>query len=107
MVDSLKHLGLELQALSEGSVSRFSGLGPVLARRSPRGQRLRSSTFTEALRQTDRALITVMSGAWLGCLAIFWFWWLAPVHRVGLAGLVVNSVVLAYVAGFPVFFVIS
>lgn len=105
--DSLKHLGLELRALSGGSVARFSGLGPVLARRHAPKRQLRHSTFTEALRPTDRALITVMSGLWLGCLVIFWAWWLSPVHRVGLAGLVINSVVLAYVSGFPVFFVIS
>jgi cellulose synthase (UDP-forming) len=105
--DSLKHLGLEIRALSDGSVARFNGLGPVLARRRQPRQRLRHSTFTNALSQTDRALITVMSGTWLGCLIVFWLWWLAPVHRVGVTGLVVNSVVLAYVSGFPVFFVVS
>lgn len=105
--DSLKHLGLELRALSGGSVARFSGLGPVLARRRDPIRRVRHSTFTEALRSADRAFITVMSGLWLGCLVIFWAWWLSPVHWEGLAGLVVNSVVLAYVSGFPVFFVIS
>jgi cellulose synthase (UDP-forming) len=105
--DSLKHLGLDLEFLSGGSVSRFSGLGPVLVKRPAASRRLRSSTFTSALTRSDRALITVMSGMWLGCLIIFWSWWLQPVHRVGLAGLVVNSLVLAYLSGFPAFFVIG
>ncbi len=105
--DSLRHLGLELGSLSGGSVRRFSGLGPVLApRREPR-RRLRHSTFISALSRSDRALVTVMSGAWLGCLVIFWSWWLEPAHRAGVAGLVVNSVVLGYLSGFPVFFVIG
>ena len=48
-----------------------------------------------------------MSGAWLGCLVVFWSWWLEPGHRAGVFGLVVNSVVLAYVSGFPAFFIVS
>lgn len=105
--DSLEHLGLELGALSDGSVKRFNRRGPVLAQRGEPIRRLRHSTFINALSQVDRALITVMSGMWMGCLVIFWLWWLAPVHRVGLVGLVINSLVLAYVSGFPIFFVIS
>ncbi|HET9894127.1 MAG TPA: glycosyltransferase family 2 protein [Streptosporangiaceae bacterium] len=105
--DSLKSLGLELEALSGGSVERFSGLGPVLVRRRESRRQLRRSTFVNALSRSDRALITVMSGAWLGCLVIFWSWWLEPVHRAGIAGLVVNSLVLGYLSGFPVFFVIG
>jgi len=105
--DGAKYLGLELGWLSDGTVSRFSGAGPVLARRATPRTRLRASTFTDALGRRDQALVVVMSGAWLACLVIFWSWWLEPAHRVGLAGLVVNSAVLAYVSGFPASFIIG
>ncbi len=105
--DSAKYLGLELGWLSDGSVARFSGLGPALVRRTGPRRRIRGSTFTDALSRRDQAAITVMSGAWLACVIVFWMWWLEPAHRVGVFGLVVNSAVLAYVSGFPVFFVVA
>ncbi|MDR2986165.1 MAG: glycosyltransferase [Nocardiopsaceae bacterium] len=100
-----KFLSLELAYLSDGSVARFSGIGPVLARRVGPRPRLRPATFTEALSGWDQTAIVLMSGAWLASVYIFWSWWLEPAHRVGLFGLVANSVVLAYVSGFPVFFI--
>ena len=60
-----------------------------------------------AVSRTDQAAIVVMSGVWLACLVIFWSWWLEPAHRAGMFGLVANSAVLAYVSGFPVFFILS
>ncbi len=105
--DSSKYLGLEIGWLSDGTVARFSKAGPILARRPGPRTRLRASTFTDALSRRDQALVVVLSGTWLACLVIFWSWWLEPAHRLGLAGLVVNSVVLAYVSVFPASFIIG
>ncbi len=105
--DSAKYLGLEIGWLSDGAVARFSGAGPVLARRPRPRTRLRASTFADALRRRDQALVVVLSGAWLASLMIFWSWWLEPAHRIGLVGLVANSAVLAYVSGFPASFIIG
>lgn len=105
--DEAKYLNLELGALSDGSVARYSGRGPSLARRTAPRRKLRASTHVDALSRRDQAAIVVISGTWLACVAVFWMWWLEPVHRVGMVGLVVNSAVLGYVLGFPVFFVIS
>ncbi|HVB45935.1 MAG TPA: glycosyltransferase [Streptosporangiaceae bacterium] len=105
--DGAKYLGLELQWLSDGSVEHVRDSGPVLAARTASRRKLRRSTFTDVLSRGDQAALTVMSGAWLGCLVIFWQWWLEPAHRAGMAGLVVNSAVLAYVSGFPVFYVLG
>jgi cellulose synthase/poly-beta-1,6-N-acetylglucosamine synthase-like glycosyltransferase len=102
---SARFLGLELGSLSDGSVAAFSGIGPVLAPRPKSRQRLLRSTFTDALSGRDQAAVVLMSGAWLACVYIFWSWWLEPVHRVGLFGLIANSTVLAYMSGFPVFFI--
>lgn len=105
--DGAKYLGLELGWLTDGSVAGFTAGGPSLAPRKERQPRLRASTFTDALSRTDQAIIVVMSGAWLACLYVFWTWWLEPAHRASPFGLVVNSAVLAYVSGFPVFFIVA
>ena len=105
--DSAQYLDLELGSLADGSLKRFSGRGPVLAVRTTERPRLRHSTFTDALNRRDQAAIVFLSGAWLACLYIFWSWWLQPAHRIGVFGLVVNSAVLAYVSGFPAFFIMA
>ena len=105
--DSAKYLDTELGYLSGGSVARFTGAGPVLARQPKQRVRVRASTFRDALTRSDQALVVLLSGGWLGCLAIFWWWWLQPAHRVSIIGLVVNSAVLAYVSGFPASFIIA
>jgi cellulose synthase/poly-beta-1,6-N-acetylglucosamine synthase-like glycosyltransferase len=105
--DTGKFLALELGWLSDKSVALFSGGGPVLGARAVPRPRLRHSTFIDALSRRDQAAVVLMSGAWLACLYIFWSWWLAPAHRIGMFGLVANSVVLVYVSGFPVFFIMG
>ena len=105
--ESAKFLGLELGWLSDWSLAGFSGIGPVVGRPAAPRPRLRGSTFKDGLSGRDQAAVVLMSGAWLACVYIFWSWWLEPVHQVGLFGLVANSVVLAYVSGFPVFFMIG
>ena len=97
-------LAHELRWLSEGRVEQLSPGGPAIGP-AQQLRRLRRSTFTWALGRTDRSLVALMSLAWLGCLTIFWLWWLQPGHRAGLFGIVLNSVVLAYLSSFPIVFV--
>ncbi len=105
--DEARYLGLELTSLSDGSVARYSGRGPTLARRTTPRRILRASTHVDALSRRDQAAIVIISGIWLACVAVFWMWWVEPAHREGMLGLVVNSAVLAYLIGFPGFFVVS
>jgi hypothetical protein len=105
--DDTRYLGREIESLSDGSVARVRARGPVLAAVPRERQRLRRSTFTDALSSFDQMLITVMSGFWLASVAVFWRWWLQPTHRAGMFGLIVNSAVLAYISGFPAFFIVT
>lgn len=92
-----------LFALSGGNVVGTPPSGPVL--RAGRRQRLtRRDTFTALLSIGDRVVVAVLTVGWLVCLGLFWRWWLEPVHRVGWFGLVLNSVLLAYLSAQPAFF---
>ena len=99
-------LSRDMKLISAGSVRKMTPGGPVLARGRARRQ-LRSSTFRAVLSPGDRILIAVMSICWLACLVDFWVWWLEPVHRTSLIGLVLNSIVLAYLSCNPAFFVLA
>ncbi len=93
-----------LECPSESKVTRISASGPAIgAHRELR--KPERATFGWALTRRDRVIIGILSLAWLACLAEFWLWWLEPAHRAGVAGVAANSIVLAYVSGFPVFFI--
>jgi cellulose synthase/poly-beta-1,6-N-acetylglucosamine synthase-like glycosyltransferase len=102
----LGQLTAYVRQLSGGNVRKISASGPVIAPGQHR-RRLRYSTFRYVLPPADRALIAGLTTAWLICVANFWVWWLQPSHRLGLLGLVLNSLVLLYVSGYPVFFVVG
>ena len=102
----LAAVAMDVHRLSAGKVWEVTQSGPVLAP-LPVRRRLRKTTFTPILGTFDRLVIAGLTIAWAICLAAFWVWWLEPVHRVGVAGLVVNSAVLLYVTCYPVFFVLS
>ncbi len=97
----------DLRRLSDGMILEISSHGPVLREMDGPRRQLRRSTFVPALKRLDRVLIAGMSLAWVACIADFWAWWLEPAHRVGVAGLIINSVVLLYVSGFPLAFVFA
>ena len=102
----LADLARSLHQLSRGSVRKISASGLVLARR-PRQRVLSPGTFTAALGPRSRLLVAALSLGWAACLAAFWRWWLAPVHRTSMAGLAVNSAILFYLTFYPVFFVLA
>lgn len=94
-----------LLELPTGSrVARFSAEGPTISA-DRQLRRLRAGTCCWALQRRDRVLVAMLSFCWLGCLALFWDWWLAPGHWNGFFGLIANSAVVAYLSCFPVFFV--
>ena len=96
----------EMELISGGSVKEITSGGPILAPH-PTRRRLRGSTFRAILSPGDRILIAFMSICWAVCLADFWVWWLAPVHRTSVIGVVINSIVLMYVSCYPAFFVLA
>ena len=49
-----------------------------------------------AVTRQDRLALAVLAALWLASAAFFWLWWLEPAHRSTVAGLVVNSAVLAF-----------
>jgi cellulose synthase/poly-beta-1,6-N-acetylglucosamine synthase-like glycosyltransferase len=55
-----------------------------------------SDGLVTALRLRDRLALVALAALWLASAVFFWQWWLAPVHRATVAGLVANSAVLAF-----------
>ena len=92
--------------LSQGTIEKVTRLGPTIARDTPR-RRLRKSTFTPQLNLTDRIIVAALSLCWALCLLDFWVWWLEPVHQNSTLGSVLNAIVLLYLTGFPIFFVVA
>ena len=91
---------------SGGAIAEITQLGPTISPDVPR-RRLRQSTFTPQLKVGDRIIVAVLSLCWVLCLADFWAWWLEPSHRTSILGSVLNAIVLLYLTGFPVFFVVA
>ena len=98
-------LGLALAELSGGRVTRVTDSGPVLASGSRR-RHLRTGTLALALITRDRAVLACLTAGWLICVIWFWSWWLEPVHRISLAGTLINSLVLGAISCFPLLFVV-
>jgi cellulose synthase (UDP-forming) len=98
-------IAASLRELTGGKVRKLTSEGPVLAAGLAPRCGLRASTLTWALSGSDRLLIGFLTAGWLASVAWFWAWWLQPSHRIGVLGLVINSIVLGYVSFFPVFFV--
>jgi cellulose synthase (UDP-forming) len=81
-------------SVAPGAAPRESSL------RSDRWRRRRADAQPEGLVAVvtlrDRPALVVLAGLWLATAAFFWLWWLDPTHRSTVAGLVANSVVLAF-----------
>ncbi|MHB1596608.1 MAG: glycosyltransferase family 2 protein [Streptosporangiaceae bacterium] len=105
--DARRDMVRDLISLADGSIRTIEDIGPVLAPRPTPRRRLSARTLAMALSRRDRFVVAVLSLAWAVSVAVFWMWWLEPVHRAGLLGLLLNSAVLAYVSLFPFFFVVG
>ncbi|GLB67893.1 glycosyltransferase [Arthrobacter mangrovi] len=80
--------------------------GPVLSGTKAPTQQARKGTFIHTLDSTDRLVLGLLTAGWIVAFAAFWAWWLQPEHRVGWAGLVVNSVLLFYLSYLPSYFLV-
>lgn len=104
---TVSYLQAEIGRTSRGGVSAISPSGPVLARQPDRTRKLRPDTFVPALARADRITVAALTAGWAACLVAFWVWWLTPAHRLTTFGLVINSLIMLYISGFPAFFVMS
>lgn len=95
-----------IEELSGGQVVKTPPSGPVFA---PGRQRRHTAaaTFARALSGRDRLLVAALTVGWALSVFVFWRWWLAPEHRIGWPGLIVNSALLAYMCLLPAYFLIA
>ncbi|MGP3634898.1 glycosyltransferase family 2 protein [Streptomyces sp. 24-1644] len=103
---SHEDLSAQILKLSDGNVVRILPDGPAFGRPS-RSLRVQATSFVSVLSRTDRAKAVVLAAGWVVCLVWFWTWWLQPEHRIGWAGLAVNSAVLVYLALMPLHFLVA
>ncbi|MGJ5831081.1 glycosyltransferase family 2 protein [Streptomyces ossamyceticus] len=96
----------EIRGLSGGQVARITAEGPVFGRRPP-ARSVRPDTFVRVLSGGDQARVLGLAVSWALAFAWFWVWWLRPEHRVGWAGLIINSVLLLYLTALPFYFLMT
>ncbi|MGW6273378.1 MULTISPECIES: glycosyltransferase family 2 protein [unclassified Streptomyces] len=96
----------DLARMSDGNVVRVTAGGPVFGQPPP-ARAVRPTTFVPALPRRDRAALLAIALCWTVSFLWFWTWWLQPEHRVGWAGLVVNSALLLYLTGLPCYFFVT
>ncbi|MEV5976903.1 glycosyltransferase family 2 protein [Streptomyces sp. NPDC052114] len=106
MTADLVQVERELARISDGNVVRITAGGPVFRRPIPR-RTVRPTTFRPVLPRRDRAALLGIAVCWALSFLWFWSWWLRPEHRVGWAGLLVNSVLLLYLTGLPCYFFVA
>ena len=99
-------LKLSIISSSRGSIAKVSKMGPTIAV-SVRLRALQKFTFVPMLRTSDRIIVAFLSLCWLATFVDFWFWWLMPSHEVTALGTALNSVVLAYLTGYPAFYLLA
>lgn len=99
-------LEAQLRRLSRRNVVRITSDGPVFAHPA-RSRVPNRDTFAPVLGIRDRLLVAALTIAWGLCFVWFWMWWLQPEHRIGWAGLIVNSVLLLYLTSLPCYFLIA
>ncbi|WP_413470911.1 glycosyltransferase family 2 protein [Streptomyces peucetius] len=99
-------LEAQIRKLSGGRVARITAEGPIFRWRPP-SRSVRPDTFVRVLSGGDQAVVIGLAVSWALAFTWFWTWWLRPEHRVGWAGLVVNSVLLLYLTALPFYFLIT
>jgi cellulose synthase (UDP-forming) len=87
-------------------VVALTASGPVLAGRRAPVIKTRRETFIRTLSRADSVVVGTLTLAWVVAFAAFWAWWLQPEHKVGWAGLILNSVLLFYLSYLPSYFLV-
>ena len=98
------------QALDEkvrSTVVAVTPSGPVLSGRRAPTRRIRARTFTHVLDLRQRVVVALLTAGWFVAFIAFWAWWLQPDHRVGWVGLIVNTLLLFYVAYLPCYLLVA
>lgn len=103
MPADVSRLERHLMSISDGNVARVTTGGPLFGRPYPM-RTVRPTTFVPALPRRDRAAVIALAATWAAAFTWFWLWWLQPEHRVGWAGLIVNSALLLYFTALPSYF---
>lgn len=99
-------LETEIRNLSGGRVLRAGPGGPTFAPfRHVRATR--AATFVSALRWRDRVAVAGLTAGWATAFVAFWLWWWQPAHRVGWAGLALNSLLLLYLTALPAYYLLA
>lgn len=102
----MAHLEEQIRKLSGGRVARITAEGPVFGGRPP-SRSVRRDTFVRVLSGGNQAIVVGLAVSWALGFVWFWTWWLSPEHRVGWAGLIVNSILLLYLTALPFYFLIT
>jgi cellulose synthase (UDP-forming) len=91
---------------SIGQVVARTDAGPRFSRSRVRMATTRRETFVHLLSVRDRLLVAVLTTGWLVAQVSFWLWWLQPERVITWAGMVINTVLLVYLAVLPGYFLI-
>jgi cellulose synthase (UDP-forming) len=97
----------EITALSGGAVVGLRPSGPVFGGKPPSRRTSRHDTFVHALSARARVTIGLLTIGWLASVVVFWLWWLAPGHRLGWTGMIINSALLGYLCLLPSYFIVG
>ncbi|QCB97860.1 glycosyltransferase [Arthrobacter sp. PAMC25564] len=89
-----------------GTVVATTPAGPILSGRRAPAVKTRRGTFIPTLSKPDRAVVAGLTIVWVLAFVGFWVWWLQPDHRVGWAGLILNSALLFYLSYLPSYFLV-
>jgi cellulose synthase (UDP-forming) len=89
-----------------GQMVARSADGPYFARGRILMAAVRRSTFTQLLSTRDRLVVGGLTAGWVVAQAFFWRWWLQPERVITWTGLIVNTVLLVYLAVLPGYFLI-
>jgi len=89
-----------------GQVVSRTADGPRFPRAPARMASTRRDTFVHLLSNRDQWLVGVLTAGWVVAQLMFWLWWLQPEHVITWPGMVVNTVLLVYLALLPGYFLI-
>lgn len=103
---NFQELGSEIQQLSDGWVSDVHGSGPILSKTPSRESRNASDElFIPALSRSTQRWLYVVTVIWFVLVLCFALWWFKPEHIGTRTGLILNSVLVAFVLLLPLAFI--